>query len=101
MTHPGEGIPSGLIQDMFEGGNQCITQEGLGLNLSRKLLNMMHVMSIMSEIWISVTSSLILNLELELHDQGEDQRWTQAERPEFSPQQLNPRMYVSVHVCLE
>ncbi|XP_058196082.1 phytochrome E-like isoform X1 [Rhododendron vialii] len=42
MTHPGEGIPSDLIQDMFEGGNQCVTQEGLGLNLSHKLLNMMH-----------------------------------------------------------
>ena len=42
MTHPGEGIPSGLIQDMFEGGNQWTTQEGLGLNLSRKLLNIMN-----------------------------------------------------------
>ncbi|GFY88690.1 phytochrome E [Actinidia rufa] len=42
MTHPGDGIPSGLIQDMFEGGNQWTTQEGLGLNLSRKLLNIMN-----------------------------------------------------------
>ncbi|XP_057465523.1 phytochrome E-like isoform X1 [Actinidia eriantha] len=42
MTHPGEGIPSGLIQDMFERENQWTTQEGLGLNLSRKLLNIMN-----------------------------------------------------------
>ncbi|KAL7242149.1 hypothetical protein ACSBR1_014672 [Camellia fascicularis] len=31
-----------LIQDMFGEGNQWTTQEGLGLNLSRKLLNMMN-----------------------------------------------------------
>lgn len=42
MTHPGQGLPSALIQDMFEGGNQWTTQEGLGLNLSRKLLNGMN-----------------------------------------------------------
>ncbi|KAG6692071.1 hypothetical protein I3843_10G091000 [Carya illinoinensis] len=42
MTHPGEGIPSALIQDMFEEGNQWTTQEGLGLNLSRKLLSRMN-----------------------------------------------------------
>ncbi|XP_021825661.1 phytochrome E isoform X1 [Prunus avium] len=42
MTHPGQGLPAALIQDMFEGGNQWTTQEGLGLNLSRKLLNRMN-----------------------------------------------------------
>lgn len=42
MTHPGQGLPSSLIQDMFEGGNQWTTQEGLGLNVSRKLLNRMN-----------------------------------------------------------
>ncbi|KAF5472437.1 hypothetical protein F2P56_009157 [Juglans regia] len=42
MTHPGEGIPSALIQDIFEEGNQWTTQEGLGLNLSRKLLSRMN-----------------------------------------------------------
>ncbi|XVE51544.1 hypothetical protein DITRI_Ditri02bG0050500 [Diplodiscus trichospermus] len=42
MTHPSKGLPSTLIQDMFEGGNQWTTQEGLGLNLSRKLLNKMN-----------------------------------------------------------
>ncbi|KAL5772051.1 hypothetical protein ACOSQ2_011975 [Xanthoceras sorbifolium] len=42
MTHPGEGIPSALIKDMFESGNQGIKQEALGLNLSRKLLLMMN-----------------------------------------------------------
>ncbi|CAL5409138.1 unnamed protein product [Camellia sinensis] len=42
MTHPGKGIPSAIIQDMFEGGNKWTTQEGLGLNLSRKLLSIMN-----------------------------------------------------------
>lgn len=42
MTHPGQGIPSALIQDMIEGGNQWTTKEGLGLNLSRKLVNRMN-----------------------------------------------------------
>ncbi|KAF3449856.1 hypothetical protein FNV43_RR05935 [Rhamnella rubrinervis] len=42
MTHPGQGLPSSLTQDMFEGGNQWTTQEGLGLNLSRKLLSRMN-----------------------------------------------------------
>ncbi|XWS19781.1 hypothetical protein CRYUN_Cryun31cG0046200 [Craigia yunnanensis] len=42
MTHPGKGLPSTLIQDMFEGGNWWTIQEGLGLNLSRKLLNKMN-----------------------------------------------------------
>ncbi|KAF5738295.1 Phytochrome E isoform 1 [Tripterygium wilfordii] len=42
MTHPGQGIPSAVIQEMLEGGNQWTTQEGLGLSLSRKLLNRMN-----------------------------------------------------------
>ncbi|ONI10875.1 hypothetical protein PRUPE_4G073900 [Prunus persica] len=42
MTHPGQGLPAALIRDMFEGGNRWTTQEGLGLNLSRKLLNRMN-----------------------------------------------------------
>ncbi|KAM1108052.1 hypothetical protein ACFX2B_004683 [Malus domestica] len=42
MTHPGQGLPAVLIQDMFEGGNRWTTQEGFGLNLSRKLLNRMN-----------------------------------------------------------
>ena len=42
MTHPGQGLPAALIQDMFEGGNTWTTQEGFGLNLSRKLLNRMN-----------------------------------------------------------
>lgn len=42
MTHPGKGLPSSLLQDMLEGENKCTTQEGLGLNLSRKLLNRMN-----------------------------------------------------------
>lgn len=42
MTHPGKGLPSTLIQEMLESGNSWTTQEGLGLNMSRKLLNRMN-----------------------------------------------------------
>lgn len=42
MSHPGEGLPAALIQDMFDDGKQWTTQEGLGLNLSRKLLGRMN-----------------------------------------------------------
>ncbi|GMN43375.1 hypothetical protein TIFTF001_012577 [Ficus carica] len=42
MSHPGEGLPAALIQDMLDGGKQWTTQEGLGLNLSRKLLGRMN-----------------------------------------------------------
>ncbi|XP_050231297.1 phytochrome E isoform X2 [Mercurialis annua] len=42
MTHPGEGVPEALIDEMLEGGSCWSTQEGLGLNLSRKLLNLMN-----------------------------------------------------------
>lgn len=42
LTHPGEGIPSHLIEDMYNGRNQWTTPEGLGLKLSRKLLIMMN-----------------------------------------------------------
>ncbi|KAJ4703775.1 Phytochrome [Melia azedarach] len=42
MTHPGEGVPPPLVEDMSNGGNQWTTPEGLGLNLSRKFLLMMN-----------------------------------------------------------
>lgn len=42
MTHLGQGLSSALIQDMYESGNRIISQEGLGLNLSRKLLLRMN-----------------------------------------------------------
>lgn len=42
MTHPGKGFPSALVQDMFGNGGQWTVQEGLALNLSRKLLNKMN-----------------------------------------------------------
>ncbi|XP_050370547.1 phytochrome E [Argentina anserina] len=42
MTHPGQGLPTALIQDMFDDGNRWTNQEGLGLNLSRKLLCRMN-----------------------------------------------------------
>ncbi|PKI32230.1 hypothetical protein CRG98_047377 [Punica granatum] len=42
MTRPGQGRPSALIIDMFDGGKRWTIQEGLRLNLSRKLLNRMN-----------------------------------------------------------
>lgn len=44
MAHAGQGLPSALIDDMVDGENRrrTSTQEGLGLNLSRKLLNRMN-----------------------------------------------------------
>ncbi|OVA07511.1 PAS domain [Macleaya cordata] len=42
MTHPGQGLPSELIQDMVGGGTQWSSQEAHGLSLSWKLLKMMN-----------------------------------------------------------
>ncbi|KAI3800698.1 hypothetical protein L1987_28792 [Smallanthus sonchifolius] len=41
MTHPGPGLPADIIRDMFEGREDQGTQEGLALNISRKLLKIM------------------------------------------------------------
>ncbi|KAI7738914.1 hypothetical protein M8C21_031800, partial [Ambrosia artemisiifolia] len=41
MTHPGLGLPADTIRDMYEEGKNQGSQEGLALNLSRKLLNAM------------------------------------------------------------
>ncbi|XP_022636227.1 phytochrome E isoform X5 [Vigna radiata var. radiata] len=41
MTHSGQGLPSDVLHDMFEGGNQWNTQEGLGLYMSKKILSRM------------------------------------------------------------
>ncbi|KAI3495546.1 hypothetical protein L1887_37889 [Cichorium endivia] len=41
MTHPGTGLPANIIEDMYEDRKQWGTQEGLALNLSRKLLGIM------------------------------------------------------------
>lgn len=42
MSHPGQGLPPDLIQDMVGGGQQWTSQEGLALNLSRRLLNKLN-----------------------------------------------------------
>ncbi|XP_004295419.1 PREDICTED: phytochrome E-like isoform X1 [Fragaria vesca subsp. vesca] len=42
MTLSGQGLPTALIEDMLDDGNRWTTQEGLGLNLSRKLLSRMN-----------------------------------------------------------
>ncbi|OIV95938.1 hypothetical protein TanjilG_27042 [Lupinus angustifolius] len=41
MVCPGEGLPSELIQDMFH-NSRWVTQEGLGLSMSRKILKLMN-----------------------------------------------------------
>ncbi|MFS7889725.1 putative PAS domain, phytochrome, GAF domain, histidine kinase/HSP90-like ATPase [Helianthus anomalus] len=41
MTHPGPGLPADIIRDMYEERKQWGTEEGLALNLSRKLLSIM------------------------------------------------------------
>lgn len=41
MTHPGLGLPSNIIEEMYEERKQWGTQEGLALNLSTKLLGIM------------------------------------------------------------
>ncbi|KAK9056017.1 hypothetical protein SSX86_027104 [Deinandra increscens subsp. villosa] len=41
MTHPGPGIPADIIKDMCGERKNHGTQEGLALNLSRKLLHIM------------------------------------------------------------
>lgn len=41
MTHPGPGLPADIIRDMYEERKVSGTEEGLALNLSRKLLRVM------------------------------------------------------------
>lgn len=42
MTHPGQGLPAALIDDMSGERNRWTTQEGIALNVSQKLLNVMN-----------------------------------------------------------
>ncbi|KAL8045658.1 hypothetical protein ABFX02_08G129200 [Erythranthe guttata] len=42
MTHPGQGLPEALIEDMSRVNNLWTTQEGLALNISRNILSMMN-----------------------------------------------------------
>ncbi|KAL7102708.1 hypothetical protein ACP275_08G135100 [Erythranthe tilingii] len=42
MTHPGQGLPEALIEDMSRVNNHWTTQEGLALNISRNILSMMN-----------------------------------------------------------
>lgn len=41
VTHPGAGLPDELVQEMFDRG-RGMTQEGLGLNMCRKLVSLMN-----------------------------------------------------------
>nr|AHZ63947.1 phytochrome [Pilularia globulifera] len=41
VSHPGAGIPEDLVQQMYD-RSQEVTQEGMGLSISRKLLKLMN-----------------------------------------------------------
>nr|AHZ63941.1 phytochrome [Anemia tomentosa] len=41
VTHPGSGIPEDLVQQMYDRSHE-ITQEGMGLSVSRKLVKLMN-----------------------------------------------------------
>ncbi|CAH9141515.1 unnamed protein product [Cuscuta epithymum] len=41
MTHPGQGLPAALTEDMSRGGTRWTTQEGVALHFSKKLVGMM------------------------------------------------------------
>lgn len=68
MTHPGQGLPSELVQDMFH-ASQWTTQEGLGLSMSRKLLKMMkgHIQYVRE----STKCYFLMNIELQISKRGE------------------------------
>ncbi|KAI3994970.1 hypothetical protein MKX01_019784 [Papaver californicum] len=42
LAHPGQGLPSELVQDIVGGGTQWSSLEGVGLSMSKKLLKMMN-----------------------------------------------------------
>ncbi|KAK7304713.1 hypothetical protein VNO77_42599 [Canavalia gladiata] len=75
MTHSGQGLPSNVLHDMFEGGNQWTTQEGLGLYMSRKILSRMngHVN------YVREQNKCYFLIDLEIRTKKERQRNLQAE----------------------
>lgn len=75
MTHSGQGLSSAVLHDMFEGGNQWTTQEGLGLYMSRKILSRMngHVH------YVREQNKCYFLIDLELRTRKERQRNLQAE----------------------
>lgn len=42
LAHPGEGLPSALIEEMSGERNHCTTEKGIALNLSKMLVEMMN-----------------------------------------------------------
>jgi len=75
MTHSGQGLPSDVLQDMFEGGNQWNTQEGLGLYMSRKILSRMsgHVH------YVREQNKCYFLIDLEIRTRKERQKNLRAE----------------------
>ncbi|MED6140508.1 hypothetical protein PIB30_093856 [Stylosanthes scabra] len=75
VSHSGQGLPSNILQDMFEEGNQWTTQEGLGLYMSRKMLSRMngHVH------YVREQNKCYFLIDLELRTRKEWQRNLQAE----------------------
>ncbi|MED6217557.1 hypothetical protein PIB30_018951 [Stylosanthes scabra] len=75
VSHSGQGLPSNILQDVFEEGNQWTTQEGLGLYMSRKMLSRMngHVH------YVREQNKCYFLIELELRTRKEWQRNLQPE----------------------
>ncbi|KAJ7968857.1 Phytochrome [Quillaja saponaria] len=75
FSHSGQGLPSAIIKDIFEGENQWTTPEGLGLNMSRKLLGRMngHVH------YVKEDNRCYFLIDLELQTRKERQRVLQAD----------------------
>ncbi|XP_051129097.1 phytochrome E-like [Andrographis paniculata] len=42
VAHPGQGLPSAIIEDMFSVKNQWVTHEGIALYFSQKLISLMN-----------------------------------------------------------
>ncbi|XP_028755862.1 phytochrome E [Neltuma alba] len=80
MTHAGQGLPSEILQEMFEGGNKWTTQEGLGLYMSRKILIRMngHVH------YVREQNKCYFLIDIQLRTRKESQRISQAAETSMS-----------------
>ncbi|KAF5193517.1 Phytochrome [Thalictrum thalictroides] len=66
MIHPGQGLPLQIVQEMFQGGNKLVSQEGFGLRATHKILRNMggHAQYIRDPSrLVNATFSLTLNFK--------------------------------------
>eukprot|EP00249_Psilotum_nudum_P018447 c26809_g1_i1 orf=964-4344(-) len=69
ISHPGKGIPEDLVQQMFDCSRE-ITQEGMGLSVSRKLVRLMN--GDVSYIREAGMCYFLVNVEFPLADRDDD-----------------------------